>query len=227
MSSPLSPTPAKRRVADALPPYQSNGVLGIRCPGVPYRSGTTMVTGFAGLDPSDGVEGFARAPFILATDVQVAGVWASAAPEWIRVIEQRYDFETAELHTTWTFRVEGTTATIETIAFCSRTVPALAACDVQVRVDGAADVAIAAGIDPAGAPGYADKVAQPQDQGRTRMSTAAFCGTPRATSRRWAWPTRRRSVATATRSVRPSHVTSEAGSRRRIDSVPARTVATG
>ena len=165
MSSPLSPTPAKRRVADALPPYLSNGVLGIRCPGVPYRSGTTMVTGFAGLDPSDGVEGFARAPFILATDVQVAGVWASAAPEWIRVIEQRYDFQTAELHTTWTFRVEGTTATIETIAFCSRTVPALAACDVQVRVDGAADVAIAAGIDPAGAPGYADKVAQPQDQG--------------------------------------------------------------
>ena len=59
-----------------------------------------MVTGFAGLDPSDGVEGFARAPFILATDVQVAGVWASAAPEWIRVMEQRYDFETAELHTT-------------------------------------------------------------------------------------------------------------------------------
>jgi trehalose/maltose hydrolase-like predicted phosphorylase len=165
MSSPLSPTPARRRVADALPPYLSNGVLGIRCPGVPYRSGTTMVTGFAGLDPSDGVEGFARAPFILATDVQVAGVWASAAPEWIRVIEQRYDFETAELHTTWRFRVEGTTATIETIAFCSRTVPALAACDVQVRVDGAADVAIAAGIDPAGAPGYADKVAQPQDQG--------------------------------------------------------------
>ena len=71
-----------------------------------------MVTGFAGLDPSDGVEGFARAPYVLATDVQVAGVWASAAPEWIRVIEERYDFETAELHTTWRFRVEGTTATI-------------------------------------------------------------------------------------------------------------------
>ena len=163
MPSPLSPPPVKRRLPDALPPYLSNGVLGIRFPGVPYLSGTTMVSGFAGLHPSDGVEGFARAPFALAADVQVAGVWASTAPEWIRVVEQRYDFETAELHTIWTFRVDGTAATIETTAFCSRTVPALAACDVQVSVDGPADVALAAGIDPIAVPGYADEVAQPQD----------------------------------------------------------------
>lgn len=165
MSSPLSPAPVKRRLPDALPPYLSNGVIGIRFPGVPYLTGTTMVNGFAGIHPSDGVEGFARAPFVLAADVQIAGVWASAAPEWIRVVEQRYEFATAELHTAWTFRVDGTTATIETTAFCSRTVPALAACDVQVRVDGPADVALAAGIDPTGVPGYADEVAQPQDQG--------------------------------------------------------------
>jgi protein-glucosylgalactosylhydroxylysine glucosidase len=165
MPSPLSPTPVKRRLPDALPPYLSNGVLGIRFPGVPHLSGTTMVNGFAGIHPNDGVEGFARAPFVLAADVQIAGVWASAAPEWIRVVGQRYDFATGELHTAWTFRVDGTTATIETIAFCSRTLPALAACDVNVRVDGPADVALAAGIDPTGVPGYADAVAQPQDQG--------------------------------------------------------------
>ncbi len=72
MPSPLSPPPVKRRLPDALPPYLSNGVLGIRFPGVPYLSGTTMVSGFAGLHPNDGVEGFARAPFVLAADVQVA-----------------------------------------------------------------------------------------------------------------------------------------------------------
>ena len=165
MPSPLSPASVKRRVPDALPPYLSNGVVGIRFPGVPYLTGTTMVNGFAGIHPNDGVEGFARAPFVLAADVELSGVWASMAPEWIRVIEQRYDFATAELHTLWTFRVDGTTATIETTAFCSRTVPALAACDVEVRVDGPADVALAAGIDPTGVPGYADSVAQPQDQG--------------------------------------------------------------
>ena len=165
MPLPLSPAPVRRRLPDALPPYLSNGVLGVRFPGLPHLGGTTMVTGFAGLDPSDAVEGFARAPFVLAADVQVGGVWASAAPEWVRVLEQRYDFATAELHTIWTFRVDSTTATIETTAFCSRTVPALAACDVRVRVDGPADVALAAGIDPSGVPGFAEQVAQPQDQG--------------------------------------------------------------
>jgi protein-glucosylgalactosylhydroxylysine glucosidase len=165
MPPPLSPAPVKWRVPDALPPYLSNGVLGIRFPGVPYLTGTTMVNGFAGIHPNDGVEGFARAPFVLATDVQISEVWASTAPEWIRVLEQRYDFATAELHTLWTFKVDGTTATIETTAFCSRSVPALAACDVQVTLDGPADVALAAGIDPTGVPGYADSVAQPQDQG--------------------------------------------------------------
>jgi protein-glucosylgalactosylhydroxylysine glucosidase len=165
MPSPLSPAPVKRRLPDALPPYLSNGVLGIRFPGVPYLTGTTMVNGFAGVHPKDGVEGFARAPFVLAADVQISGVWASTAPEWVRIVEQRYDFATAELHTLWTFRVDGAAATIETTAFCSRSVPALAACDIEVRLDGPADVAIAAGIDPTGVPGYADSVAQPQDQG--------------------------------------------------------------
>lgn len=165
MSPPRSPAPVRTRVPDALPPYLSNGVLGIRFPGVPYLTGTTMVNGFAGIHPSDGVEGFAPAPFVLAGDVQINRVWASRAPEWVRVLEQRYDFTTAELHTRWTFTVEGTTATVETVAFCSRTVPALAACDVQVSVDGPADVALAAGIDPTGVPGVAESVAQPQDQG--------------------------------------------------------------
>ena len=205
MSSPLSPATVKRRLPDALPPYLSNGVLGIRFPGVPYMTGTTMVNGFAGIHPNDGVEGFARAPFVLATDVQLGGVWASAAPEWIRVIEQRYDFATAELHTAWTFRVDGTTATVETTAFCSRTVPALAACDVQVRVDGPADVALAAGIDPTGVPGFAtDGRTAPgpgAERGRRRAPSLALIG--RHLDGR-AWPIRRRSTETRKRSERPS-----------------------
>lgn len=52
MPTPLSPAPVKRRLPDALPPYLSNGVLGIRFPGVPYLTGTTMVNGFAGIHPT-------------------------------------------------------------------------------------------------------------------------------------------------------------------------------
>jgi trehalose/maltose hydrolase-like predicted phosphorylase len=149
----------------ALPPYVSNGVIGIRYPGLPHLPGTTMVNGFAGINPDDGVEGFARAPFAIATDIQVDGVWASNAPEWTRLVRQRYDFATGELHTRWTLRVEGTTATVDSLIFCPRSVPALAACEVTVRVDRAADIAVAAGIDPADVPGRSDAHAQPQDQG--------------------------------------------------------------
>src|SRR6186997_63954 len=148
VSGPISPPPITARAVNALPPYVSNGVIGIRYPGLPHLPGTTMVNGFAGLDPDDGVEGFARAPFVAATDVQLDGVWASNAPEWTRLVRQRYDFATGELLTRWTFRVEGKTATVDSLVFCPRSVPALAACEVTVRVDRAADIAVAAGIDP-------------------------------------------------------------------------------
>jgi trehalose/maltose hydrolase-like predicted phosphorylase len=162
---PLSPPELTARDVTALPPYISNGVVGVRYPGLPHLPGTTMVNGFAGVNPDDGVEGFARAPFAIATDVQLDGVWASNAPEWTRLVRQRYDFATGELHTRWTFRVEGTTATVDSLVFCPRSVPALAACEITVRVDHAADVAIAGGIDPADVPGRGDAHAQPQDQG--------------------------------------------------------------
>lgn len=165
MSAPLSPEPIADRVPDALPPYLSNGVLGIRFPVLPNLPGTTMVSGFAGIEPSDGVEGFARAPFVLAADVQVDGVWASAAPEWTRIVEVRYDFATGELHVRWTFRVNGTEATVESLAFCARSVPAIAARAITVRTDRPADVAIALGIDPTAVPGTGENFAQPQDQG--------------------------------------------------------------
>src|SRR5436190_1431730 len=151
--SPLSPEPIATRSIDALPPYVSNGVVGIRYPALPHLPGTTMVNGFAGVNLDDGVEGFARAPFALATDVQLDGVWASAAPEWTQLIHQGYDFATAELHSTWTFTVGGTTATVDSLVFCPRSVPSLAVCQLTVRVDAPAALVLAAGIDPADVPG--------------------------------------------------------------------------
>ncbi len=162
---PLSPEPVKGRAVSALPPYVSNGLAGMRCPGIPSLRGTTIVGGFAGLDPHDGVEGFTRAPYAVATDVQLNGVWASMAPEWVRVLEQRYDFATGELLTTWAFTVAGTTATVETLIFAPRSVPTLVACEASVRLDAPADLAIAGGLDPSEVPGFADAQAQPQDQG--------------------------------------------------------------
>jgi trehalose/maltose hydrolase-like predicted phosphorylase len=165
MPTPLSPTTVTEHAPGRLPPYLSNGVLGVRFATFPHLPGTTMVSGFAGIHPDDGVEGFARAPYALATDLALDGVWASQAPEWCRLIDQHYDFASGELLTRWTFRVDGVTATVETLVFCPRTVPSLGAADVTVRLDGPADVALSAGLDPKGVPGFGDNHAQPQDQG--------------------------------------------------------------
>jgi trehalose/maltose hydrolase-like predicted phosphorylase len=165
MSEPLSPPQLTERAVGSLPPYLSNGIIGIRHPGLPHLPGTTMVNGFAGIHPQDGVEGFARAPFALAIDVRLAGVWASTAPEWVELPSQRYDVSTGELHTSWRFHVKGVSARVDSVALCSRSVPALAALELTVRTDGVTDVEVAAGVDPTEVPGFATDVAQPQDQG--------------------------------------------------------------
>ena len=74
-----------------------------------------MVNGFAGIDPNDGVEGFARAPFALAVDLGLDGVRASAAPDFSGFTRQWYDFSSGEITTAWTFRVGETTATVEVV----------------------------------------------------------------------------------------------------------------
>ena len=165
MPTPLSPEPISELDPGQLPPYLSNGVIGIRFASLPHLVGTTMVSGFAGISPDDGVEGFARAPYVLAVDVALDDVWASTAPEWVEFVEQRYDFEAAELQTRWRFRCGDATATVETTAFCPRSVPGLAAVEVSVAVDGPADLRLSAGLDPPGVPGSGDRHAQPQDQG--------------------------------------------------------------
>ena len=175
MPTPLSPDLVTDLSPARLPPYLSNGVLGIRFASLPHQAGTTMVSGFAGINPDDGVEGFARAPYVMAIDVQLAGVWASQAPEWVTLIDQRYDFSSGELLTRWTFRVDDATATVETVAFCPRTVPSLAATEITVRVDRAGDVALSGGVDPTGVPGVGDDHAQPQDQGPNEDVDGRLC----------------------------------------------------
>jgi trehalose/maltose hydrolase-like predicted phosphorylase len=175
MTNPISPAPVEPRRVDALPPYLSNGIIGIRSPGVPYLKGTTMVGGFAGVNPADDVEGFARAPYAFALDVKLDGVAASSAPEWVRDVRQRYDFATAELHTSWTFQALGTTARVEIVAFCSKTLPAVAATELRVVVDRPAALEITAGFDATNVPGLASKQEQPQDQGPNEGVDGGVC----------------------------------------------------
>src|SRR4051812_11804751 len=148
MSEPLSPPPVRDYRPEYLPAYIANGIVGMRAGRIPFRNGTAIVNGFAGLDPNDGLEGFARVPFPLGADVSLGGVRLSHREELVRFVEQRYDFGRAELTTTLEFTVHETTARIEVTQFCSHTQPTVVLQELRVSVDRAADVAITLGIDP-------------------------------------------------------------------------------
>jgi protein-glucosylgalactosylhydroxylysine glucosidase len=150
--APISPPPVREYRVDFLPAYIANGVLGLRCPKVPFRSGICMVNGLAGLDISDGLEGFARAPFPLGADALLDGVRLSRQEQHVTFLEQRYDFETARLTTILDYRVGDATARIEVTQWCSHVLPTIALQEIRVTVDRAADLEIAVGIDPNGVP---------------------------------------------------------------------------
>ena len=161
MSEPLSPDPVRDYRPEYIPAYLSNGLNGLRCNRIPFRDGTAMVNGFVGLDVKDGLEGFARVPFPLAGDVAINDVRMSRVPHLVEFIEQRYDFSVAELTTEIAFRIEGVTARIQTVQFCSHTQPTIVLQELRVSVDRACELAIAIGIDVADVPGKGEYLDRP------------------------------------------------------------------
>ena len=156
MSSPISPPPIRRWRPEFLPAYVGNGVMGLRATRIPLRDGVAIVSGFAGVHPTDRVEAFARAPYPLAGDVVVGEVALSQHPERVTLIEQRYDFSCGELTTRLRFDAGVAQAELEIVMFCSRTQPTIAAQEVSIRVDRACDVALCAAVDPVELPGRWD-----------------------------------------------------------------------
>jgi glycosyl hydrolase family 65 len=161
MSNPISPRPVKDYLPEYLPAYIANGVLGLRCPRIPFLGGVSMVNGFAGLDVRDGLEGFARTPFPLGADVSLDGIRLSQAPQSVAFREQRYDFGRAELTTILDYRIGETTARLEVLQFCSHQLPTIALQEIRVTVDRAADLIVSVGLDPTGVDGYGEYVERP------------------------------------------------------------------
>jgi hypothetical protein len=162
---PISPPPVHDYRPDYLPAYIANGVVGMRCPRIPFLDGVCMVNGLAGLDVRDGMEGFARAPFPLGADVSLDGVRLSRARDQVRFVEQRYDFARAELSTVLDYRIGDATARLEVLQLCSHVLPAVVMQEIRVTVDRPADVVITVGIDPTGVTGRGDYPDRPHGQG--------------------------------------------------------------
>src|SRR4029079_17404874 len=90
--------------------YIANGVLGLRCPRIPFLGGVSMVNGFAGLEVRDGLESIYHTLFSLGADISLDGVRLSQATQCVTFREQRYDFGRAELNTVLEFRIGDATA---------------------------------------------------------------------------------------------------------------------
>src|SRR5437660_6172797 len=116
----LSPDPVHTYRPETIPPYLGNGLIGLRCGPVPLLDGVCIVDGLAGIWPSDQVEGFARAPYPIAGDLEVDGDAIGRLPSRARLVEQSYDFSCGELRTRFRFRPRAVTAVVNVLAFCSR-----------------------------------------------------------------------------------------------------------
>jgi hypothetical protein len=153
MNQPISPQPVRDYRPEYLPAYVSNGLVGVRMGRIPFLKATAIVNGFYGRDPETHVQSFARAPFPLATDVQVGEAVLSRAPERAVLHEQRYDFSRGELHTSFAFDGDGARTVVEVLTLCSRSQPSVCLQEIRFRVDRACDLVVSAGLDPAEVPG--------------------------------------------------------------------------
>jgi trehalose/maltose hydrolase-like predicted phosphorylase len=153
MSPPISPRPVRSWQPQFLPAYVGNGLTGLRVPRIPLLGGVAIVSGFAGVHPTDLVESFARAPYPLAGDVVVGHASLAEHTERATLLEQRYDFSCGELTTRIGFDAGAARAELEIVTFCSRTQPTIAAQEVLVCLDAAADVTLVAAVDPVSVPG--------------------------------------------------------------------------
>ena len=155
MSQPINPPMAIDSGRRELPAYVSNGLIGMRVRDLPFTAGMTLLSGYTGEHPERKVEAAAVAPYPLAADLAIDGVWLSDAPHQAGDFEQAYDFASGELTTRFTFRARGKVARVEVLTFCSRADPTMACQEITVTLDATCEVSLRAIIDATDADGRA------------------------------------------------------------------------
>ncbi|MET3840563.1 glycoside hydrolase family 65 protein [Bradyrhizobium sp. OAE829] len=153
MDGPISPPPVTGSAANELPAYLSNGVVGLKIRDNPLNPGMALLSGFSGEHPERKIEAAAFAPYPLAGDICLEGVWMSDTPQSVHIVDQAYDFSTAELTTRLRFRVKGHQAKIAVTSFCSREQPTVVCQEIAIDVDAASDLKVRARIDLSGIEG--------------------------------------------------------------------------
>ena len=150
MTAPINPPPSPGQGDRTLPAYVSNGLVGLRVRPVPLFPGMALVNGYAGEHPERCIEAAAVAPYPLAGDIAVDGVWLSDIPHQVHDLQQAYDCASGELTSTFAFDAVGRHIACEVVTFASREDPTLVCQELILRVDGACEVQVRAGVDAAG-----------------------------------------------------------------------------
>ncbi|HEX4199211.1 MAG TPA: glycoside hydrolase family 65 protein [Caulobacteraceae bacterium] len=153
--APISPPPVAGGGGNELPAYLSNGLIGLRVRDNPLVPGLTLLSGFSGEHPVRGIRAAAIAPYPIAADIRLNGVWMSDAPEMVRIIDQAYDFAAGELTSRLAFAAAGASVEIEVLTFCSRDHPTLVCQEIAVTAASPCDVRLRAGLNVAGVSGRA------------------------------------------------------------------------
>ena len=147
MTSPISPPPVHGGGRNELPAYVANGVMGLRVREMPLAAGLTLLSGYSGEHPQRRIEAIAVAPYPVAGDIQLEGVWLSDATHAVTVVDQAYDFETGELTSRFEFDVAGRKARVEVLVFCSRDEPSLVCQEITIELDKDSDLALKSVLD--------------------------------------------------------------------------------
>lgn len=133
MSAPLNPPEETGPRNGALPAYVGNGMIGLRVREQPLQAGMAIINGFVGEHPERRVEAAAPAPYPLAGDLALNGVWLSDQPSCVSDLGQAYDFATGELTSRFRFEGGGVAAEVEVLTFASRSAPSVVLQEVTVR----------------------------------------------------------------------------------------------
>ena len=153
MSEPLNPPLVKGGGHKELPAYLSNGLVGLRVRDNPLAAGMALLCGYSGLHPVRKIEAAAVAPYPLAANVALNGVWLSDQPHRVTVLDQAYDFGNGELTSRIRFDVQGLRAEIEVVTFCCRHQPTLVVQQIGITLNKPCDLKFQALADIAAIPG--------------------------------------------------------------------------
>jgi trehalose/maltose hydrolase-like predicted phosphorylase len=144
---PVSPPAEHGAIGQDLPAYLSNGVVGLRVRDNPLAAGMTLLCGYSGLHAKEKIEAAADAPYPLAGDLALNGVWLSDAPQQLTIVDQAYDFSNGELTSRLRFRVAEVEADLVVVTFCCRHQPTLVTQEIAVKTNTSCDVKLKALID--------------------------------------------------------------------------------